>query len=141
VCELSPERRIFLRSNVRMEAQRTSNYGAKAIRSGLWRSVWLASRSVWTRSGTYIRYKSWPPRIWVPFITFLCVGVCTTFASDGLDSRRDIDQYGHRVWTSQNGVPGEAVYQVLQTVDGYLWLRTSAGLVQFDGDRFARIDP
>jgi PAS domain S-box-containing protein len=141
VCELSPERRVFLRSNVRIEAQRTSNYGAKAIRLGLWRSVWSASRSVWTRSGRSLRCKFWPPRIWVPLITFLCVGVCTTFASDGLDSRRDIDQYGHRVWTSQNGVPGEAVYQVLQTVDGYLWLRTSAGLVQFDGDRFARIDP
>ncbi len=30
---------------------------------------------------------------------------------------------------------------MLQTSDGYLWLRTSAGLVQFDGERFARIDP
>jgi ligand-binding sensor domain-containing protein len=30
---------------------------------------------------------------------------------------------------------------VVQTSDGYLWLRTSAGLVQFDGERFARIDP
>jgi PAS domain S-box-containing protein len=91
--------------------------------------------------GTRIGYQSRALRIWVPFITFLSVPACTTFASDGLDSRRDIDQYGHRVWTSQNGVPGEAVYQVLQTVDGYLWLRTSAGLVQFNGDRFARIDP
>jgi len=63
------------------------------------------------------------------------------FASNGLDPRKDIDQYGHRVWTSQSGVPGEAVYQVLQTSDGYLWLRTSAGLIQFDGERFTRIDP
>jgi len=62
-------------------------------------------------------------------------------ASDGLDGARDIDQYGHRVWTSQNGVPGEAVYQVVQSADGYLWLRTSAGLVQFDGARFTRIEP
>ena len=53
-----------------------------------------------------------------------------------LDRNKSIDQYGHETWTSQNGLPGEAVYQILQTPDGYLWLRTSAGLVRFDGVRF-----
>jgi PAS domain S-box-containing protein len=80
-------------------------------------------------------------RICILIVTFLCTPGYGTLASDGLDPRRDIDQYGHRVWTSQSGVPGEAIYQVLQTSDGYLWLRTSAGLVQFDGERFVRIDP
>jgi diguanylate cyclase (GGDEF)-like protein len=32
------------------------------------------------------------------------------------------------------------VYQILQTPDGYLWLRTSAGLVRFDGVRFVAMD-
>src|SRR5208283_1469737 len=50
-------------------------------------------------------------------------------------------QYGHDTWTSQSGLPGEAVYQILQTPDGYLWLRTSAGLVRFDGVRFVLVDP
>jgi signal transduction histidine kinase/CheY-like chemotaxis protein/ligand-binding sensor domain-containing protein len=59
----------------------------------------------------------------------------------GLERGKNIDQYGHNVWTSQNGLPGEAVYQVLQSPDGYLWLRTSAGLVRFDGVRFMLIDP
>jgi signal transduction histidine kinase/ligand-binding sensor domain-containing protein/DNA-binding response OmpR family regulator len=59
----------------------------------------------------------------------------------GLNSDRAINQYGHESWTSQRGLPGEAVYQVLQTADGYLWMRTSAGLVRFDGVRFAQIDP
>jgi PAS domain S-box-containing protein len=81
------------------------------------------------------------------FRIFLLTVICilapgyAAVASGGLDGQRDIDQYGHRVWTSQNGVPGEAVYQVVQSADGYLWLRTSAGLVQFDGERFTRIEP
>lgn len=58
-----------------------------------------------------------------------------------LDRTKQIDQYAHDVWTSQNGLPGEAVYQILQTRDGYLWLRTSAGLVRFDGVRFVLVAP
>ena len=58
-----------------------------------------------------------------------------------LDPGKNIDQYGHDNWTSQSGLPREAVYQILQTRDGYLWLRTSAGLVRFDGARFVTIFP
>jgi ligand-binding sensor domain-containing protein len=58
-----------------------------------------------------------------------------------LDPALHIDQYGHDVWTSQNGLPGEAVYQILHSPEGYLWLRTSAGLVRFDGVRFVRVEP
>jgi len=70
----------------------------------------------------------------VVFIVTLIL--CSTSAGMALDRDRRIDQYGHNIWTSQNGLPGESVYQVLQTHDGYLWLRTSAGLVRFDGERF-----
>src|ERR1035441_4383687 len=58
-----------------------------------------------------------------------------------LDPGKNIDQYGHDVWSAQNGLPGEAVYQILQTREGYLWLRTSAGLVRFDGNRFELVEP
>jgi signal transduction histidine kinase/CheY-like chemotaxis protein/ligand-binding sensor domain-containing protein len=58
-----------------------------------------------------------------------------------LDRAKHIDQYGHDIWTSQNGLPGEAVYQILQSPDGYLWLRTAAGLVRFDGVRFVLVEP
>jgi signal transduction histidine kinase/CheY-like chemotaxis protein/ligand-binding sensor domain-containing protein len=54
----------------------------------------------------------------------------------GLDPAKQLDQYSHSVWTTQHGLPGEAIYQILQSPDGYLWLRTSAGLVRFDGVRF-----
>ncbi|MGA2039426.1 MAG: response regulator [Bryobacteraceae bacterium] len=62
--------------------------------------------------------------------------LCFPGASMALDRDRRIDQYGHNTWTSQNGLPGESVYQIVQTREGYLWLRTSAGLVRFDGVRF-----
>jgi diguanylate cyclase (GGDEF)-like protein len=57
-----------------------------------------------------------------------------------LDPLKRIDQYGHNSWTAQRGLPGEAVYQILQTKDGYLWLRTGSGLVRFDGVHFALMD-
>ncbi len=58
----------------------------------------------------------------------------------GLDPRKQIDQYGHDSWDSRHGLPGEAVYQILQTGDGYIWLRTAVGLIRFDGVRFVRMD-
>ena len=65
--------------------------------------------------------------------------LCSAGMTPGLDRDKNIDQYGHDTWTSQSGLPGEAVYQILQTPDGYLWLRTSAGLVRFDGVRFVLV--
>jgi signal transduction histidine kinase/DNA-binding response OmpR family regulator/ligand-binding sensor domain-containing protein len=73
-------------------------------------------------------------------IICLLVG-CATGVCFGLNRDRNIDQYGHDVWTSQNGLAGEAVYQILQSPDGYLWLMTSAGLVRFDGVRFVQVEP
>lgn len=57
-----------------------------------------------------------------------------------LDPQKQIGQYGHESWTSQRGLPGEAVYQILQTKDRYLWIRTGAGLARFDGVRFVSMD-
>jgi len=58
----------------------------------------------------------------------------------GLDPKKQIGQYGHDSWTSQRGLPGEAVYQILQSKDGYLWVRTGAGVSRFDGVRFVPMD-
>jgi signal transduction histidine kinase/CheY-like chemotaxis protein/ligand-binding sensor domain-containing protein len=58
-----------------------------------------------------------------------------------LNPERSVHQYSHDIWTSQSGLPGESVYQILQSRDGYLWLRTSAGLVRFDGVRFVIAAP
>jgi len=78
---------------------------------------------------------------WRHFCAGLLLLSCGAAAAWGLDPARHIDQYGHDTWTGQDRLPGEAVYQILQSPDGYLWLRTSAGLVRFDGERFATIEP
>ena len=70
----------------------------------------------------------------------ILAGVFAVVPALGLNPKRNIDQYFHETWTSQRGLPGEAVYQILQSRDGYLWMRTSAGLVRFDGVRFALMD-
>jgi diguanylate cyclase (GGDEF)-like protein len=63
----------------------------------------------------------------------------STFA-EALDPHKQIGQYGHDSWTSQRGLPGEAVYQILQSKDGYLWVRTGSVLARFDGVRFVSMD-
>ena len=74
-------------------------------------------------------------------IAVLLAGLWQAGAALGLQPDKNIDQYAHDTWTAQDGLPGEAVYQILQSPDGYLWLRTSAGLVRFDGVRFVLVDP
>jgi len=51
--------------------------------------------------------------------------------------QRSIRQYAHETWGAKDGLPEGSVLAVRQTRDGYLWLGTQAGLVRFDGVRFA----
>jgi signal transduction histidine kinase/ligand-binding sensor domain-containing protein/DNA-binding response OmpR family regulator len=82
------------------------------------------------RFGTFI-LRSFRSRIFT-LLAMLCIPI-STFA---LDPTKLIDQYGHDAWTSQQGLASQAMYQILQTRDGYIWMRTSAGLIRFDGVRF-----
>lgn len=45
-------------------------------------------------------------------------------------------QYQVETWTTDNGLPQNTVYSILQTPDGYLWMTTLDGVVRFDGARF-----
>jgi len=79
----------------------------------------------------------------LPWIQSLLFAAMLALAADplyALDPHKQIGQYGHDSWTAQRGLPGEAVYQILQTRDGYLWVRTDAGLARFDGVRFVSMD-
>jgi signal transduction histidine kinase/ligand-binding sensor domain-containing protein/CheY-like chemotaxis protein len=40
------------------------------------------------------------------------------------------------VWDTKTGIPEEIINSVTQTSDGYLWLTTANGLVQYDGNSF-----
>src|ERR1019366_4209292 len=78
---------------------------------------------------------------WARAVALLAAALCAPAVALALDPGKSIDQYGHDTWTPQNGLPGEAVYHILQSRDGYLWLRTSAGLVRFDGAHFVTVFP
>jgi diguanylate cyclase (GGDEF)-like protein len=66
--------------------------------------------------------------------------VASARPASALDPRLAITQYGHRLWTVEQGLPQNSVEAVLQTRDGHLWLATQEGLVRFDGVRFTVFD-
>jgi signal transduction histidine kinase/ligand-binding sensor domain-containing protein/CheY-like chemotaxis protein len=53
---------------------------------------------------------------------------------------KPLTQYHHDVWQTEHGLPSNGLRAALQTRDGYLWFGTEAGLVRFDGVRFATFD-
>ena len=61
-------------------------------------------------------------------------------ALPSLDPSRAIHHYVHEIWTTEDGLPSNTVFDIAQTPDGYLWVATNAGLVRFDGVRFKTFD-
>ncbi|HEY1789912.1 MAG TPA: two-component regulator propeller domain-containing protein [Verrucomicrobiae bacterium] len=57
-----------------------------------------------------------------------------------LGETTNLPSYFTRVWSTDDGLPNDAVTAVVQTQDGYLWLATYDGLVRFDGVTFTRYD-
>src|SRR5258708_4377750 len=55
-----------------------------------------------------------------------------------VDPARQISQYGHSAWRSQDGYLPGLPMTLAQGPDGYLWIGTLSGLVRFDGVRFSR---
>lgn len=45
-------------------------------------------------------------------------------------------QYRFDSWTTDNGLPQNSVYSILQTRDGYLWFTTLDGVVRYNGAQF-----
>ena len=54
-----------------------------------------------------------------------------------VDPNRRISQYAHTVWNVKDGAFDDTPNAIAQTKDGYLWIGTLAGLLRFDGVRFA----
>ncbi len=57
-----------------------------------------------------------------------------------LDPNRSLNQFGHQVWLTENGLPQNTVQAIIQTRDGYLWIGTQEGLARFDGLNFTVFD-
>ena len=49
-------------------------------------------------------------------------------------------QYRFDSWTTDDGLPQNSVFTILQTRDGYLWMGTYEGLARFDGVNFKVFD-
>ncbi|MCP3962057.1 MAG: response regulator [bacterium] len=61
---------------------------------------------------------------------------------DAYDAAGDDGPTGfvHRQWTVADGLPVNALTDVAQTSDGWLWIGSFDGLVRFDGSSFTRYD-
>ncbi|MDQ1351249.1 MAG: hypothetical protein QG657_1551, partial [Acidobacteriota bacterium] len=66
----------------------------------------------------------------IRLIFFFCWATATLMA---LDPSKQITQYSVKKWDMETGLPGNSIYAIQQTKDGYIWLGTSDGLVRFDG--------
>jgi signal transduction histidine kinase/streptogramin lyase len=58
-----------------------------------------------------------------------------------VDPARRITQYAHTAWRMQDGAFNSTPAAIVQTPDGYIWIGTADGIVQFDGVRFVRWTP
>ncbi len=69
------------------------------------------------------------------------LGVVFCASAGALDSSKQLTQYGHTAWRTQDGSFSGVPQVAVQTSDGYLWIGTTLGLVRFDGVRFVTWNP
>jgi PAS domain S-box-containing protein len=99
------------------------------------RMVSLASKT-WAREPV-------PAKLGTPRLLLFCFVLFffTISPVGALDTSRQISQYGHTAWRTEDGVFNGAPNAIAQTTDGYLWIGTQAGLMRFDGVRFVSWQP
>lgn len=66
----------------------------------------------------------------------LVVQAQESISYEQLKATRPISQYTIKEWNMDNGLPNNAIMDIEQTSDGYLWLATFNGLTRFDGIEF-----
>ena len=72
-------------------------------------------------------------------LTILSASLFLIGSAFALDPNRVMSQYLRDQWTTEQGFPRGPVYAISQTLDGYLWIGTGAGLVRFDGISFHEV--
>jgi ligand-binding sensor domain-containing protein len=53
-----------------------------------------------------------------------------------LDPHKEVTQYIHKTWSTDDGLPNNHITALLQTSDEYLWIGTGDGPARFDGVKF-----
>ncbi len=80
-------------------------------------------------------------RPWLMLLCGLLTGApAAVAASPDLDALLGEAGYGVEQWTVEDGLPVNAVANLLVSRDGYLWIATFDGLARFDGVRFTVFD-
>ncbi|GAB3258183.1 ligand-binding sensor domain-containing protein [Chitinimonas naiadis] len=59
--------------------------------------------------------------------------------SQAVEPERLLSNFHHTAWTAKDGAPAD-IWALAQTLDGWLWIGSSAGLYRFDGVRFERME-
>ena len=65
-------------------------------------------------------------------LAITAIGLLATPA-DALDPNRQLTQYGHSAWLTQDGNFGGTPVVMAQTADGYIWVGTNVGLARYNG--------
>ncbi|WP_375562931.1 two-component regulator propeller domain-containing protein [Bernardetia sp. OM2101] len=72
-------------------------------------------------------------------LTFVFI-FSTTYSSAqqtvSLDTKKSLSQYIFRTWTTEEGLPSNAILDIIQDQKGYIWIATHDGLARFDGAKF-----
>ena len=53
-----------------------------------------------------------------------------------LDTKKTLSQYIFKKWTIEEGLPSNAILDIIQDKKGYIWIATHDGLARFDGVKF-----
>lgn len=61
------------------------------------------------------------------------------FGASPEKNRQTESEYLVKYWSVEEGLPGNSVFAISQSSDGYLWIATDAGLARFDGIRFSTL--
>ena len=81
----------------------------------------------------------WPPLIHAGVWLVLAI---SSGALQAMKTAASSTEYLVNVWSSEHGLPHNAILSLAQTPDGYIWVGTrSGGLAWFDGVRFVPFHP
>lgn len=62
--------------------------------------------------------------------------VLKTNGQEYLNPNKNPDQYNYEHWTSDDGLPDNAIIKVIQSIDGYIWFCSYGGVTRFNGVEF-----
>jgi len=66
----------------------------------------------------------------------VCLLLVSSTPAFALDPHKQLSQFGHRVWTRDQGLPQDSIRSIAQAADGALWVGTEEGLARYDGTEF-----